>query len=445
MTISPLIIRPTADALPEGKLPEEEEPATPLVGREDLRAVEEIEASDGDAGATRPGPDAAGPAAPPPAVFDVPVVLNEQVKAFLAYFQTAKRPILTRAMERARRYLPMMREIFQAKDLPLDLLNLAFIESGFNPFATSRARATGIWQFMESTGRLYGLRSDWWHDERRDPVKSTAGAAGYLKSLFALFHSWPLAIAAYNAGEGKVLRAVERQGTRDFWRLKLPRETQAFVPAFMAATIIAKDPEQYGFPPLDPDPLRTDQVTIRGPADLRVIARAAGVGLAEIRALNPELTRLVTPPARPTYDVRLPYGTKATFREAFEAIPKGERVAWQRHRVRKGETFGTIARRFRVPTGLLLEINGLARADPLRPGTSVSVPIPEVGKPVELGGGPPVAPPPPTQYVLKPGDTLWRVARAHGVTVRALARANGLAPHQRLRPGVRLLVPAPGP
>jgi membrane-bound lytic murein transglycosylase D len=460
MTISPLIVRPTADPIPEGKLPEEEEPALPLVSREDLRAVEELEAK----GESPLGQGPAAETAPEAPTFDVPIVMNEKVKAFLAYFQTGKRGVVTRAIERARRYLPMMREIFQAKDVPLDLLNLAFIESAFNPFATSRARATGIWQFMEPTARLYGLRSDWWHDERRDPAKATAGAAAYLKALFGMFNSWPLAIAAYNAGEGKVQRAVERQRTTDFWALKLPRETQAFVPAFMAMTIIAKDPERHGFPPLDPDPLRTDQVTIRGPADLRVIARSAGTSLEEIRLLNPEVTRLVTPPTRPTYDLRLPYGSKQAFLETFAAVPKSQRVSWQRHPVRKGETFATIARRFRVPTGLLLEINGTAKAHPLKPGTMVAVPLPALGKPGTADGVPlvarkeprkrqapvgqaratPVAPRP-THYTLKAGDTLWRVARAHGITVEALARANNLTPHQRLQPGVSLLIPAPGP
>ncbi len=461
MTISPLVIRPTAEVIPEGRLPEESEPAFPLVSREDLQAVEALEAKGGNASPTEPAPGGALGTGPERAAFDVPIVLNEKVKAFLTYFQTAKRTVLTRAIERARRYLPMMQEIFQAKELPLDLLNLAFVESAFNPFATSRARASGIWQFMESTGRLYGMRSDWWHDERRDPVKATVGAAAYLKTLFGMFNSWPLAIAAYNAGEGKVQRAVERQRTTDFWALKLPRETQAFVPAFMAMTIIAKDPERHGFPPLDPEPIRTDQVTIRGPADLRVIARSAGTSLQEIRALNPEVIRLVTPPTRPSYELKLPYGTKAAFLEAFGGLPKNERVTWQRQAVRKGETFATIARRFRVPTGLLLEINGTTKAHSLKPGTTVAVPIPTLGKPgapdpapaiareespgarASVGHARPASPTArPTQYTLKAGDTLWRVARAHGVTVRALAEANHLTPHQRLRPGLRLSIPS---
>ncbi|MBI2903475.1 MAG: lytic transglycosylase domain-containing protein, partial [Candidatus Methylomirabilis oxyfera] len=181
--------------------------------------------------------------------FDVPIVLNEKVKAYIVFFQTEKKKLISEALDRSGRYLPMMREIFQEMGLPLDLVNLAYIESAFKYRAFSRAKAAGIWQFIKSTGRRYRLEINNWLDERRDPEKATRAAAAYLKELFGMFDSWPLALASYNAGEQRVQRARVRQGTDDFWSLKLPRETQLFVPAFMAMTVIAKDPERYGFTP----------------------------------------------------------------------------------------------------------------------------------------------------------------------------------------------------
>ena len=227
---------------------------------------------------------------------EFPIVYNDQVKTFVGYFQTRKWGVVARAFERASRYLPMMRKVFQEKALPEELINLAFIESAVNPWATSKAKAAGIWQFMASTGRLYGMQVSWWVDERRDPEKATRGAAEYLKNLYRMFDSWELALAAYNAGEGAVQRAIDRQRTRNFWALRLPKETQLFVPAFMAMTIISKDPERYGFSPPPDEPFETDLVTLDQPADFRSLAQAARTSVERLRELNPELIRWSTPP-----------------------------------------------------------------------------------------------------------------------------------------------------
>jgi len=262
-------------------IPSEEEAS--LVSPEDVKVLEK-----------------AIPQRPPPwkpeITYDLPIEINREVQAYIELLTTKKRDQIAEALERSGPYLSLMRQIFAEKGLPQDLVNLAYIESSFKLYAYSPARAVGIWQFMKGTGRKYGLKRNWWVDERRDPVKATGAAAAYLSDLYAMFESWPLAIAAYNAGEGKVLRAIRRQKTTDFWKLRLPRETKFHVPAFMAMTVIAKDPEAYGFARPKEGPWQVDQVTLPQATDLRLLARAAGVSTEELRHLNPELRRLVTPP-----------------------------------------------------------------------------------------------------------------------------------------------------
>jgi membrane-bound lytic murein transglycosylase D len=412
--------------------------APALLGPDDLKAV------------TQPQSEEAS-TLPEPAnqQYDVPVVFNDQVKTFLRYFQSSKWGVISRAFERASRYLPMMRKIFREHELPEDLLNLAFIESAVNPRATSRAKAAGIWQFIPSTGRLYGMRSSWWLDERRDPEKATRGAAAYLKNLYRMFESWPLALAAYNAGEGKIQSAIQRQRTRDFWSLRLPRETQLFVPAFMAMTIISREPERYGFSPPPEEPVNTETVLLRHPTDLRVIAQAAGTTVEEVRDLNPELIRWGTPPDLPHYTLRIPAGRRDEFLESLERIPPAQRVPWIRHQVRKGETPASIARRYRVDLVAVLEMNGLSKRQPLTPGRMLLIPPSPTGAVVAHA----VEPRQGTQatvrsvvaerYTVKRGDTLSEIARAHAVSSEDLRRWNNLSRDARLRPGQALKIPRP--
>lgn len=411
--------------------PETEEPpleAPALLGPEDLQAVTKVPA---EQTAPLPEPDARK--------YDVPVVFNDQVKIFINYFQTRKWGVITRAFERAARYLPTMRKVFREKDLPGDLLNLAFIESAVNPRATSRANAAGIWQFIASTARLYGMRTSWWVDERRDPEKSAHGAAQYLKNLYRMFDSWPLALAAYNAGEGAVQRAIERQGTRDFWKLRLPKETQLFVPAFMAMTVISKEPERYGFSPPPENPPETDTVILRHPTPLKIIALAARTTVERIQNLNPELVRWATPPDVPNYKLRIPAGLQEEFQEALGRIPPEQRVPWVQHRVRKGETPALIAKRYGVDLQTVLDMNRLRKRQALKPGATILVPSPALEVAASADDPPPaktVARLPATQqYKVKKGDTLQVVAKAHEVSIENLRRWNGLSRDARLRPG----------
>ncbi len=318
------------------------------------------------------------PAPPAPVereiTYDVPIEMNPRVEAYIEHLTTKRRDEITAALERSGRYLPMMRQIFAEKGLPLDLVNLAYIESSFKLYAYSRARASGIWQFIKSTARKYGLKANWWVDERRDPVKATAAAADYLSNLYSLFQSWPLAIAAYNSGEGKVLRAIRRQKTKNFWKLKLPRETRFYVPAFMAMTIITKDPEKYGFAPPLEQPWEVDQVPLPQSMDLRLLAKAAGVSTKELKELNPELRRLATPPEK-GYLLNLPTGTEATFLDALAELPQTRRFVWRQHRIRRGETLSTIARRYRTTVATLMQMNRLDDPHRIRAGTWITVPV----------------------------------------------------------------------
>ena len=408
-------------------------PGPALITPEDVQAIEKLPQGD------------VPPHQVDPQQFSVPVVLNDQVRTFLHYFANRKYDLITRAFERASRYLPIMRPIFREKGVPEDLLNLAFIESAFNPRAHSRARATGIWQFIESTGRRFGMRSGVWVDQRRDPELSTRGAAEYLKTLYGMFESWPLALAAYNAGEGKIQQAIARQKTTDFWRLRLPKETQLFVPAFMAMTIIAKDPARYGFAPLPEQAPETDTVVVNESVDLRALARAAQTTPEILRDLNPALVRGATPPG--PFSLRVPAGTAEGFQERLAQIPRSKRSLTAQHRVRKGETWASIARRHRMPASALLELNGRSTTGPLKVGSTILVPgreatLAEAPGPAGPEGAAATPPAPTRRYTVKRGDTLDKIAKAHGVRVEDLVAWNGLKGRQPLKPGKVLVIHA---
>lgn len=428
----------TTESAPPGNVEEPPLESPALLGPEDVQAVTGTQSEE-----ATPLPE------PDTGKHDIPVVFNDQVKTFVHYFQTQKWGVITRAFERASRYLPMMRQIFREKGLPEDLLNLAFIESAVNPRATSRVKAAGIWQFMPSTGRLYGMQSSWWLDERRDPEKSTRGAASYLKNLYNMFESWPLALAAYNAGEGKIQAAIQRQRSRNFWSLRLPKETRLFVPAFMAMTIISREPERYGFTPPPEEAIEVETVSLEHPTELTLIAQAAGTTVEEIRNLNPELIRWATPPSLSNYAVRIPAGRRDVFLEALEQIPPSERVTWIRHKVRKGETPGRIAKQYGMDVQVVLEMNGLRKRQALRSGATVLLPAAAVGSgaayAIEVQQASRSTTRPTStvyaeQYTVRKGDTLAGIARAHSVTLQNLRRWNKLSWNAGLRPGQILTV-----
>jgi len=273
---------------------------------------------------------------------DVPIDLNERVIASIRFFQTRGATTYAGWTRRAGRYDDLIRRTLAEEGLPADLLFVAMIESGFNPRARSRAHAVGLWQFIESTGRLEGLNSTQWVDERRDPVKSTRAAARHLKRLHRELGDWRLALAAYNAGLRRVERAIEQAGTRDFWRLDLPAETRNYVPLFMAATLISKDPALFGLAPAAPEPeMAFAEVELPHPVFLEEVARCMRVSHDSLQDLNPELRHNVTPPhAASPYRLRVPPGVEQDLRACFAQLP----VAWQLYTVKRRDTISTIAR-----------------------------------------------------------------------------------------------------
>lgn len=312
------------------------------------------------------------PAEPRQVQFSLPVVDNDKVRYFVESFSGSKRVFFAKALARSGRYAPMIAEILRQEELPEDFVYLALIESAFFPDASSHADAVGLWQFVRGTGLRYGLRIDWWVDERRDPWKSTRAAAAYLKDLHQRFGRWYLAAAAYNAGGGRVGKAMRATGAKDFWSLSrkstLAEETRNFVPKFIAATLIAREPEKYGFGDIVYDsPPQYDEAKISSILKLSTIAELADTTVEKIRELNPALLRDYTPPSENGFYLRLPAGKGERFTEAYARFPHRRILKATTHHVKRGDTLWAIARRYGQRVGRLMEINGLTHHR-IRPG-----------------------------------------------------------------------------
>lgn len=315
--------------------------------------------------------------------YNIPVVIDPTVEKHISFFNTSIRSRFEQWLIRLSRYRPLVENIFSEFNLPSDLVNLSLVESGFNPYAFSRAKATGPWQFMKGTGKLYGLRIDHYVDERRDPIKSTVAAARYLRDLYDLFGTWPLAMAAYNAGEGKVMRALQKAQAEtfsDISKTKLIRfETKQYVPRIMAATVIARNPDQYGFNQ-EPAPLHQfEEVVVTRPLHFRAIANVTGVPYEDLRVLNPELRRDATPPDDSAYHLKVPLGTGVKVAQLLDRVQtykfpplqtrshqmKATSSRW--YRVRVGDTLEKVSKRFRVPLKTLKARNNLS-GSVIKPG-----------------------------------------------------------------------------
>jgi membrane-bound lytic murein transglycosylase D len=338
-------------------------------------------------------------ASPPRRVSTYQIQQNDHVLRFLEQFQTGyRRAVVERWLTRSGRYLPMILDVFRQKGLPEELVFTAMIESGFNPVAVSRAGAKGLWQFMAPTARRYGLRVDRWLDERLDPEKSTVAAASYLSDLYKLFGSWELAQAAYNAGEMKVLRAIQGTGTRDFWSLTRSRllrdETKNFVPAIHAVTLIGQEPEQYGFTVTPDEPLSYEQITVPKATSLKHVASLSGIPLEELIRLNSELRLKQTPPDSP-YHLKVPRGSAPALQAGLDREVAARKVAMASRTVDRGKR--RIQTAERVTAGV---------------------------------------------HVVQPRDTIGGIAKRYGVSVQQLARWNDLEHGSRIFPGDRLRVAA---
>jgi membrane-bound lytic murein transglycosylase D len=309
--------------------------------------------------------------------FDVPIDLNNKVMAWIHTFTTERRNYIQDTLCRATRYLPMVKQVFAEEGIPEDIAYLAIIESGFKNTARSRARAVGMWQFIRSTARLYGLNGNAWVEERRDPMKATRAAARYLKALYEREGDWYLALLGYNAGPLTTDRASQALGTRNFWDMARSRylrnETKNYVPEFCAAILIGKNPERYGFHVEQMKPYAFETVDVEKQTSLSVLARHANTSVEELKELNPELLRATTPPKR--YVLRVPPGTSQTVARAMAKIPSGQRLDFRTYRVRKGDTITRVAARFKVSPEDLLLTNGLS-AEQFRAGKTLRVPPP---------------------------------------------------------------------
>jgi membrane-bound lytic murein transglycosylase D len=314
--------------------------------------------------------------------FDLPIVINEQVEYFIDYFQTKLRNRFALWMSRSSRYIPMMKKILSDQGLPEDLVYLAMIESGFSTKAYSRAHAAGPWQFIRETGERYGLRVSSWVDERKDPVKSTKAAARHLSDLFNRFGSWYLAAAGYNAGEGKISRALNMYNAQNYWEITadhcryIKEETKQYVPKMIAAALIAKEPEKYGFNSIPyQNPLAYDEVAVPGGVELKDVASILGVNVETIVELNPELKRWITPPSSSEYLLRIPQGSRAKVMENYAQLIKPKPVIhYAEHRVKKGERLPGIARKYGVKPTLIAKVNRLKSKDRLQPGLILLIP-----------------------------------------------------------------------
>ena len=305
----------------------------------------------------------------------VPIEMNDAVRATIHLYRNGMRDWFSGALSRGARYLPAIREAFVAEGLPPELAYVALVESEFRAEAVSGAKAKGFWQFMPATGRRFGLAQDSWVDERSDTEKATRAAAQYLRHLHGLFEDWNLALAAYNAGEGTVRRAIRRHGTNDFWELSraraLPRETRDYVPRVQAAILMANAPASYGFE-IDPGaPLSVATVEVDGPFALRDVARCTGLDLETLQDLNPALLRRATP-ARRTFDLKVPEGSADEVAACLESVPQ-----IKTHVVRgRGVTLAVVARKYGTRVSDLARVNGLATRRKLRlpRGTELIIP-----------------------------------------------------------------------
>ncbi|MEE9554316.1 MAG: LysM peptidoglycan-binding domain-containing protein [candidate division Zixibacteria bacterium] len=373
-------------------------------------------------------------------IYDIPIEFNEKVENSLVYLQTVAHDAFTTYLENSGKYMPMVEKVLAEYGVPHDLAYLPLIESGYNPHAYSYARAVGLWQFISATGRHYKLDHNWWYDNRRDFEKSTAAAARHLKDLYDEFDSWNLALAAYNAGGGRIRRAIRKKNSRNFWELKLPKQTRNYVPLFMAATIIAKQPEKYGFYPNYQEPIQFEKVEVSKCISFKSVSAKTGIPVSDLEFLNPELRRGVTPPDAKNYALRVPVGYSSKFIASYDDMPSEKLTNWIQHKIRSGETVSQIARKYGVSITSIVQSNKLGRRKKIYAGKKLMIPVPP-GKSVasKTAAKNKVKKSANGKYLVRYGDTLWDIAQAHGMSVSQLRRLNNLSSN-RIYAGRELVI-----
>lgn len=396
----------------------ENEPTPELVGPDDEKIIEELKGPEHVEAEPEIDPS-------PEVEYDLPLELHIKVLKYIELFQTSRRKNFTRGLVRTKKYEDLVKAIFREEGVPTDLYYLALVESAYNPRAYSRAKAMGIWQFIYTTGRAYGLHRTHWIDERRDPDKSSRAAARHLRDLYEDLGSWPLALAAYNSGINRVKRAIAKAGSRDFWKLRLPAQTRNYVPAFFAAMIISKEPETYGFIIEYEPPIEYDTVEVEGGTRLSLIAAFCSTSLRQIKDINPELRQGVVPPGG-RYTVRIPPGSEEVVLEGLARTPVPKITGGSRYRIRSGDTLSTISLRFGTTIEAIQEVNNLSDHF-IRAGGTLIIPGSGIA-----GGSIPSAPqieiamPASGRYRVRRGDSLWSVSRKFSLSLERLMSINGL-------------------
>ena len=372
----------------------------------------------------------------------IPLVRNKSVDQFISYFQNKGRRQFEIWLDRYFQYGPMLKEILNEYELPEELAYLAMIESGLNPKAYSRAKATGMWQFMYSTGKKYGLQRNWYIDERRDPEKATHAAAKFLLDLYKEFDHWYLALAAYNGGPGRVHRATRLHQTSDFWQLhSLPRETRNYIPYYLAAAIIASNPTSYGFKTPKTKRHKYEVVEIKQSADLAVLANSAGTSLKILKAYNPELRQSATP-VDVVYRLKIPVGKKEQFVTNFNSLPSDQRFAPQyvAHKVKRGESLWTISKKYRVSIHDLAAVNKIRNRHRLSIGQKLTIPVRRSNGGTLLASNSGPSGHKKVIYKVKRGDTLGHIAEDYNTMARSIRRWNKLEYGQHIFPGQKLTI-----
>jgi len=427
-------------------------------------------------GGILPPPDE--PVVPLDPILDSPWGMDPQLQARVDYwverFRVSRALNFPLVLARMGRYQEVVDREIQERGLPRSLRYLPVIESGYYTNAVSRAGATGLWQLMDPTARSLGLRVNPILDERRDPYASTGVALDYLQELNQRFHSWYLTLAAYNAGPFRVESIIRRHAPgapledATFWRISphLPAETRDFIPKFLAAARLGEDPIGHGLEVLPHTPVAYDLVSVPDATSVDVLARVAGSSQEEIQALNPQLVRGLTP-AGTAVTIRIPAGHKALFDANYAALPPAERVTFVEHRIARGETLGALARLYGVSLSDIQATNPRANPRRLQIGQVIIIPragvgvggtrvaaagaagSPGTGSASSSGSGSPgengeAGPPRETTHTVRPGESLWTIARRHGVRVADLQAWNGLRDRDVIRAGQRLTIRAGG-
>jgi membrane-bound lytic murein transglycosylase D len=387
-------------------------------------------------------PVASVPAADVEAAVSMPIPDHRSIRGAINLFSTDLRSDIQTYLTRSTKYKRVIDKALAEQNLPKGLAYLPVIESGYSPTMTSHSGAHGIWQFMPDTAREYGLRVDWWVDERADPERSSRAAAVYLKDLYRQFNDWPLVLAAYNAGPGRIRRAMNDTGARTFWDLleqsAVPKETRGYVPTFFATIAIASDPSSFGFrlgPPSEPDDKR---VEVEGPLSLKYLAEAARVDEAVMRDLNPGLHRGIVPPGRTA--VRVPAKAADSIAARASTLKnEDEHIAVCSFVLRSGDSVKRIARALGTTTDTILAMNNLRSADRVGEGDAVYLPV----RARQLGALLSHSSHDDIYYAVHKGDTLYSIAKKHDLSVEELLDLNDLSRGHKLRTGERLRISLP--